>query len=204
MSMFSTEKNGRHEAKRLGFRYIGQGGAAHNWASSSRGSSRHKVSKRWPVRSAQCLVKAGSGAGLEEHGAKLSGPGPGPDPGAGARSGRPIWLTLFRSQHLDTFALEGPTLAARGTTLTQDKSDPQNTDHSSSIPSTNTRHGSTTTLYQMLCALLLLLLSRFSRVRLCATPQRAAHQAPPSMGFSRQEHWSGVPLPSLCRVHSGG
>ena len=43
---------------------------------------------------------------------------------------------------------------------------------------------------------LLLLLSRFSRVQLCATPQTAAHQAPPSMGFSRQEYWSGVPLPS--------
>ena len=39
--------------------------------------------------------------------------------------------------------------------------------------------------------LLLLLLSRFSHVRLCATPQTAAHQAPPSLGFSRQEHWSG-------------
>ena len=44
--------------------------------------------------------------------------------------------------------------------------------------------------------LLLLLLSHFSRVRLCATPQKAAHQAPPSLGFSRQEYWSGVPLPS--------
>ena len=43
---------------------------------------------------------------------------------------------------------------------------------------------------------MLLLLSRFSRVRLCATPQTAAHQAPPSLGFSRQEHWSGLPLPS--------
>ena len=32
--------------------------------------------------------------------------------------------------------------------------------------------------------LLLLLLSLFSRVRLCATPQMAAHQAPPSLGFS--------------------
>ena len=42
--------------------------------------------------------------------------------------------------------------------------------------------------------LLLLLLSRFSRVQLCATPETAAHQAPPSMGFSRQEYWSGVPL----------
>ena len=36
-----------------------------------------------------------------------------------------------------------------------------------------------------------------SRVRLPATPWTAAHQAPPSMGFSRQEYWSGVPLPSL-------
>ena len=35
-----------------------------------------------------------------------------------------------------------------------------------------------------------------SRVRLLATPQTAAYQAPPSMGFSRQEYWSGVPLPS--------
>ena len=44
--------------------------------------------------------------------------------------------------------------------------------------------------------LLLLLLSCFSRVRLCATPETAAHQAPPFPGFSRQEHWSGLPFPS--------
>ena len=44
--------------------------------------------------------------------------------------------------------------------------------------------------------LLLLLLSRFSCVRLCATPEFAAHQAPLSLGFSRQEHWSGLPFPS--------
>ena len=35
-----------------------------------------------------------------------------------------------------------------------------------------------------------------SRIQLLATPWTAAHQAPPSMGFSRQEYWSGVPLPS--------
>ena len=35
-----------------------------------------------------------------------------------------------------------------------------------------------------------------SRVRLLATPWTAAYQAPPPMGFSRQEYWSGVPLPS--------
>ena len=36
-----------------------------------------------------------------------------------------------------------------------------------------------------------LLLSRFSRVRLCATPWTAAHQAPPSLGFSRLE-WAAI------------
>ena len=44
--------------------------------------------------------------------------------------------------------------------------------------------------------MLLLLLSHFSRVRLCATPQTAAHKALLSLGFSRQEHWSGLPFPS--------
>ena len=39
-----------------------------------------------------------------------------------------------------------------------------------------------------------------SRVWLLATPWTAAHQAPPSMGFSRQEYWSGVPLPSPSRT----
>ena len=42
--------------------------------------------------------------------------------------------------------------------------------------------------------MLLLLLCRFSRVQLSATPRTAAHQAPPSMGFPRQEYWSGVAL----------
>ena len=35
-----------------------------------------------------------------------------------------------------------------------------------------------------------------SRVRLFATPWTVAHQAPPSMGFSRQEYWRGLPFPS--------
>ena len=48
----------------------------------------------------------------------------------------------------------------------------------------------------MLLLLLLLLLSGFSHVRLCATPETAAHQAPLSLGFSRQEHLSGLPFPS--------
>ena len=41
-----------------------------------------------------------------------------------------------------------------------------------------------------------MLLSRFSRVQLCATPETAAHQAPLSLGFSKQEYWSGLPFPS--------
>ena len=44
--------------------------------------------------------------------------------------------------------------------------------------------------------MLLLLLSHFSHVRLCATPETAAHEAPLPLGFSRQEHWSGLPFPS--------
>ena len=42
----------------------------------------------------------------------------------------------------------------------------------------------------------MLLLSRVSHVRLCATPYMAAYQAPLSMGFSRREYWSGSPVPS--------
>ena len=45
-------------------------------------------------------------------------------------------------------------------------------------------------------AILLLLLSHFSRVWLLVTPWTTVHQVPPSMGFSRQEDWNGVPLPS--------
>ena len=46
--------------------------------------------------------------------------------------------------------------------------------------------------------LLLLLLppSRLSHAELCVTPETAAHQPPPSLGFSRQEHWSGLTFPS--------
>ena len=51
-------------------------------------------------------------------------------------------------------------------------------------------------LFLLTPQLLLLLLNRFSRVRLCMTPQMAADQAPPSLGFSRQEHRSGLPFPS--------
>ena len=47
--------------------------------------------------------------------------------------------------------------------------------------------------------MLLLLPSRFSRVRLCATPQMAAHHALPFLGFSKQEHPSGLPFPSPMR-----
>ena len=48
----------------------------------------------------------------------------------------------------------------------------------------------------LLLLLLLLLLSHFSHVRLCVTAKTAAHQTPLSLGFSRQEHWSGLLFPS--------
>ena len=53
--------------------------------------------------------------------------------------------------------------------------------------------------HYFLWLLLLLLLDHFSRVRLCATPETAAHQGPPSLGFSWQEHWSGLPF--LSPIH---
>ena len=52
--------------------------------------------------------------------------------------------------------------------------------------------------------MLRLLLSRFSRVWLCTTPWTAAYQASPSMGFSRQEHWSGLPFPSPGYMYTYG
>ena len=51
-------------------------------------------------------------------------------------------------------------------------------------------------LYMLGSFLLLLLLSHFSHVWLCATPWTVTHEAPPSLGFSMQEHWSGLPFPS--------
>ena len=51
-------------------------------------------------------------------------------------------------------------------------------------------HSTALRLAELPCEVLL------CRVWLCATPQMAAHQAPPSLGFSRQEHWSGLPFPS--------
>ena len=49
----------------------------------------------------------------------------------------------------------------------------------------------------------MLLLSHFSHFRLCAPPQMASHQAPPSLGFSKKEHWSGLPFPSPVRTRHG-
>ena len=47
------------------------------------------------------------------------------------------------------------------------------------------------------------MLSHFSCVQLCAAPETAAHQAPPSLGFSRQEPWSGLPFPSPTHESEG-
>ena len=56
--------------------------------------------------------------------------------------------------------------------------------------------------YLYLCSKMYILLRCFSRVWLCATPWTAAYQAPLSMGFSRQVHWSGLPFPSP--MHESG
>ena len=47
-------------------------------------------------------------------------------------------------------------------------------------------------------------LKSLSRVRLFATPWTVAYQAPPSMEFSRQEYWSGLPFPSPGDLHGPG
>ena len=59
-----------------------------------------------------------------------------------------------------------------------------------------TRQQASNLWHSVLEVLLLLLLSCFSRVRLCVIPQTAAHQVSLSLGFSRQEHCSGLPFPS--------
>ena len=51
-------------------------------------------------------------------------------------------------------------------------------------------------LFNTVLEVLPLLLSHFSRVQLCVTPQTGVHQVPLSLGFSRQEHWSGLTFPS--------
>ena len=60
-----------------------------------------------------------------------------------------------------------------------------------SLPGSST-HG----IFQANCPSQFSSVQLLSRVRPSATPWTAAFQAPPSMGFSRQEYWSGVPLPS--------
>ena len=53
----------------------------------------------------------------------------------------------------------------------------------------------TVTAALIIGTLCLCVLNRFSHVQLCATPWTVAHQTSPSMGFSRQEHWCGLPCP---------
>ena len=61
-------------------------------------------------------------------------------------------------------------------------------------PTSNAEEAEVEWFYEDLLLLLLLLLSRFSRVQLCANPEMTAHQAPPSLGFSRQEYCGGLPF----------
>ena len=72
------------------------------------------------------------------------------------------------------------------------------TSYSSELTLDNSSHSSPSSPVGQYCSVqsvssaALLLLSHFSRVWLCAAPQMAAHQAPPFLGFSSQEHWSGL------------
>ena len=59
-------------------------------------------------------------------------------------------------------------------------------------PGKNTRVGCH---FLLQCMKVKVKVKSLSRIRLCVTPWTAAYLAPPSMGFSRQEYWSGVPLP---------
>ena len=80
------------------------------------------------------------------------------------------------------------------------KSTPLNTKQKppkETISETASGKGQRTLKAMIIKLLLLLLLTRFSRVRLCATQQTAAHRGPLSLGLSRQEYWSGLPCPSL-------
>ena len=77
-------------------------------------------------------------------------------------------------------------------TMTVETSSPWTITSSLKLPDTLWLH-----LFPPQAWTLLLLLSHFSRVRLFATPWTAAYQASPSMRFSRQGYWSGLPLPSL-------
>ena len=52
------------------------------------------------------------------------------------------------------------------------------------------------------CVCVCVCVCMLSRVQLLATPWTAAYQAPPPMEFSRQEYWSGFPLPSLPDLHT--
>ena len=64
-------------------------------------------------------------------------------------------------------------------------------------PGKNTRVGCH---FLLQCMKVKMKMKSLSHIQLLATPWASAYQAPPSMGFSRQEYWSGVPLPPLIHV----
>ena len=98
-------------------------------------------------------------------------------------------LISFRMDSLDLFEVQG-TLKS----LLQHHSSKASVLRRKAFFTVQLSHPYMTTCTKLL--LLLLLLSRFSRVRLHATPRWQTTRLTPSLGFSRQEHWSGFPLPS--------
>ena len=91
-----------------------------------------------------------------------------------------------------------PISFTRGSSQSRDRT------HGSCISYTAGRFFTAKSPEKPLTFMLLLLLSCFSHVWLCATPQTAAHQAPLSLGFSRQEYWNGLPFPSPPDLHTHG
>ena len=59
-------------------------------------------------------------------------------------------------------------------------------------------------MYEIICMKVKVKVKLLSRVRLFATLWTVAHQAPPPMGFSKQEYWSGLPFPSAWDLPNPG
>ena len=117
---------------------------------------------------------------------KFWAPDQAPQPG-GLAMGRGVPQEFHRTERKKGSTLGGCTQSLMHTSTQQKKQ----------WPCKSLGHTNQLVLLGLLRSLLLgLLLSRFSHVWLCSTPETAAHQAPLSLGFSRQEHWSGLPLPS--------
>ena len=97
------------------------------------------------------------------------------------------WLQIFEKQLAAKSLQSCPTLQPH-------RWQPARLPHPWDSPGENTGVGC---YFLLQCIKVKVKVKSLSRVQLFVTPWTAAYQATPSMGFSREEHWSGVPLPSL-------